>query len=331
MTVIVLVHCRRLSSGKFLGLVFLHELFHIDLAADSERGEPNPKIYDIKMSYHDSSGEISRPTTAYRTALSKILAKFVPREKDKDPKFAGYWVQRNVDNFSRFAMANFLQNRLGEYPRYPLILPQERARDPQRPDPRQGKSSFIAYEAGSDSGTKLYIDPSDLDEEMYEQVEVDDTHTTDEVFEVGEPYSLDDYPESYRKAYEGWLEKLANNSSGTCKLDIEEIWTCEDVAKNLYAQAKITDLSGNILYQTPGSVHSPGVPINDANPLEIKKDGMSDTLVIVGEHAGDYIRFTYGSSYWSSSDTEGDASCKLVGDNWNENGPGDCDSGAEVS
>ncbi|KAK8069450.1 hypothetical protein PG994_006066 [Apiospora phragmitis] len=84
------------------------------------------------------------------------------------------------------------------------------------------------------------------------------------------------------------------------------------------------------LYKTLGSAHSPGQPIDDGYSLELKS-GMDSTLTTVGEHTNDYIQFHYGSTSWTSFDTKGDASCKLVGDNWDKNGPKGCPNAMAVS
>ncbi|KAI4858757.1 hypothetical protein F4820DRAFT_204727 [Hypoxylon rubiginosum] len=310
------------------GLVFLHELFHVDMAADSEKGTPNPKIFDIKIRYEDPKGEPKGPLKAYTARYSKLLARFLPSNKGKNPKSTGYWVQRNVDNFSRYAMAKYLEGKIGGYPFLPLIY--DKLLYPLIPDPRPGKSSVVAFQADKNSDAKVDVDTSDIDA-LDGEADVDSTHTTDEVFEVGQPIGVDEYPESYKKAYAGWLDILQGKSDGTCKVQVKEIWTCEDAASNLYASVQITDASGKTVYTTPGSAHSPGQPINDGHPLKLKESGMDNTLTMVGEHTNDYIQFSYGSTSWTSNDTKSDASCKLVGDNWDKNGPKGCPNAMAVT
>lgn len=299
------------------------------MAADSEKGTPNPKIFDIQIRYKDTNGETKGPLRAYTARYSKLLARFLPSNKGKNPKSTGYWVQRNVDNFSRYAMAKYLEGKIGGYPFLPLIY--DKLLHPLDPGSRPGKSSLVAFQADKDSEAKVDLDTSDIDA-LDGEVDVDSTHTTDEIFEIGQSIGVDEYPESYKKAYAGWLDILKGKSDGTCKVLVREIWTCEDVASNLYASVEITDASGKTVYTTPGSAHSPGQPINDDRPLKLMKSGMDKTLTIVGEHTNDYIQFSYGSTSWTSSDTEGDASCKLVGDDWDKNGPKGCpDARAVVS
>jgi hypothetical protein len=136
---------------------------------------------------------------------------------------------------------------------------------------------------------------------------------------------------AYRDAVIEAVDRSQTTESGTCKLDITQIWTCEDVAKNLYARMSITDPRGKVLYTTPGPTSAPGVPINDANRFTLKEDGMSNALTVVGEHQKDYIQFHYGDVAWTSGDTQGAATCKLVGDNWSNDGPVNCPTMAVVS
>ncbi|KAI1846796.1 hypothetical protein JX266_007017 [Neoarthrinium moseri] len=113
----------------------------------------------------------------------------------------------------------------------------------------------------------------------------------------------------------------APQPTGTCKFSIDEIWTCEVSNSNLYARVSLSDASGKTIYTTPGSTSSPGVPINDDHRWELKKDGMGNTLIIVGEHQNDYMQFYYGDQAWTTSSNTGTPSCKLNGDNWDSNGP----------
>ncbi|KAI0858816.1 hypothetical protein F4860DRAFT_526722 [Xylaria cubensis] len=55
---------------------------------------------------------------------------------------------------------------------------------------------------------------------------------------------------------------------------------------------------------------------------------MKETLKIVGEHTNDYIQFYYGDVAWRTTTDSGPASCKIIGDNWDQNGPANCPSPA---
>lgn len=117
---------------------------------------------------------------------------------------------------------------------------------------------------------------------------------------------------------------------GTCKIKMDEIWTCGDAASNLYARLTITDANGKEVYTTKQSTSTPGVPINDNSPLGLQEPGMKSKLVVVGEHSNDYVQFTYGSdaSFIATAEDAGKANvngqCSLKGDNWNTEGPQGC-------
>ncbi|RYP12592.1 hypothetical protein DL765_007223 [Monosporascus sp. GIB2] len=153
----------------------------------------------------------------------------------------------------------------------------------------------------------------------------------DSSFEVGKPIPHESYPDAYWREWDKWIKSLGSDeAAGKCNLMITEIWTCEDVASNLYARLTLTNPESKTLYRTPGSAHSPGQPINDNGPLHISEVGMKDTLVITGEHTNDYILFNYGSVSWTSSQTDGDARCSLEEEDWDKNLPPGCPNAAAI-
>lgn len=114
----------------------------------------------------------------------------------------------------------------------------------------------------------------------------------------------------------------------TCKMEVTQIWTCEDPSANLYARLKVTGSDGKVLYVTPQSTRTPGVPINAARPAVIEEKGMSRSLTVVGQHTDDYIQFTYGDDLWFTAGARmlgtnsGDGRCGLKGSkNWDTKGP----------
>src|SRR5205814_327325 len=77
---------------------------------------------------------------------------------------------------------------------------------------------------------------------------------------------------AYRDAIIDAINTVQVNTAlpkGTCKISITEIWTCESSDKNLYADISLTGSNGAVLYTTPQSVSSPGVPINHASRLTL--------------------------------------------------------------
>ncbi|KAN0067299.1 hypothetical protein V8E54_014562 [Elaphomyces granulatus] len=305
---------------------FLHELFHLDLAANSVNNSPNPQIRDILIRYSSDGGPKSKWTRAYGPKLAKIVARFVPISPSS--KQTGYFVQRNDDNFVSFALANYVQNKLGYYPWLPVIY-DKIADAPMLPPDRQSTDPFIIYSSNGDNPVD-FVNFTTADNGGARNLEDSGNCPTvlstgsDEDLEVGAPNPTDAYPSSYWDQRTKWLQSLDTASSGTCKLTIEEIWTCEAVDSNLYASVKITDASGNNVYSTPTSADSPGQPINANHPLSIQANGLANNLIITGEHSNDYIQFTYGSTSWLSGTTSGQAHCSLDGKDWNTKGPQGC-------
>ncbi|KAB8276872.1 hypothetical protein BDV30DRAFT_235120 [Aspergillus minisclerotigenes] len=82
---LVMPHNLRLSSYNNRAQTFLHELFHLDLAADSPR--PNPRIDDLMIDIKIGSrgGYITR--NAYGTLTTKILARWHLEENRHSVKY----------------------------------------------------------------------------------------------------------------------------------------------------------------------------------------------------------------------------------------------------
>lgn len=60
-----------------------------------------------------------------------------------------------------------------------------------------------------------------------------------------------------------------------CHLNLTQVWTCEPAGENMYGRVSISDANGKLIYTTPGSTGSPGVPINDdGDPWEFQENGV---------------------------------------------------------
>jgi len=116
----------------------------------------------------------------------------------------------------------------------------------------------------------------------------------------------------------------------TCHLKVVETWTCQPSNDNLYADVSIASANGTALYQSAQSATTPGQPIDVDKPLKITLSSQ-DELTMVGEHADDYIQFSTKMASWKSSTISGQASCHLVGHDWNSQGPQGCPSAGIVS
>ncbi|KAI0858815.1 hypothetical protein F4860DRAFT_516468 [Xylaria cubensis] len=227
---------------------FLHELLHIDLAADSVKGNPNPKIRDLKIRFYynrqDGSLVLSNFYGAYGSLYAKILARFVPRVGDKT---TGYYVQRNDDNLSRFALAKYIEKRIGSYP----FLPQVYWRLDEIQEPNHRPNSIgVAWENDPEHGAVLNLTDATIMQALPDENGECPTGTDlgEDDYEAAAAAADEEYPSSYLDAQKEWFEIIEQaSSSGTCKLNVTEIWTCEPVESNLYTTVSIADANGRYL------------------------------------------------------------------------------------
>ena len=169
-----------------------------------------------------------------------------------------------------------------------------------------------------DNGTRIMSNSGDCRTVL-------DQSSDSKIVGIGAPNAADQYPQSYWDNRNKWLQEIKDYAeSGNlkqCKLSIVEVWTCEDASKNLYAQLSITGADGKSIYTTPQSTSSPGQRINAGQSLSIQETGMSNPLMVTGEHTNDYIQFSYGTASWVSGTTDGDNNCTLKGSDWSKEGP----------
>ncbi|KAJ8133212.1 hypothetical protein O1611_g410 [Lasiodiplodia mahajangana] len=333
-----------LSNYESRADIFLHELFHLDLAAKTTKNgdQNNPRIRDLLIKFKIGSGKdkgkVTTWTKVYGPRLAKILARFQPWRRDQD---LGDFIRQSDDSLTMFALALYVQKLFGYYPYIPVIydqltelplIPPSGGGSDDEPD----ESAVVAYDPGdTDPATFINLtmenggtrgDPNCTF--IYENGSGEDV-------EIGLPIPKSMYPVSYWEQYDQWIQGIkdstgsGNNDPTMCRFNITEVWTCEPAESNLYAQVTLSDASGRQIYSTPGSDSSPGVPINDAMPWHLRESEMEEELIIIGEHQNDYMQFYYNSQAWTSSDTSGVPSCQLQSENWPVEGP-TCPGEAQV-
>jgi len=100
-----------------------HEILHLDLAADSVDDSPNPRIDDLTISIDMGRNELGHvvivESRAYGPQRCKILARYT--RKFPDDFDTGFYVQRNADNLAWFALAKYVQDKIGAYPHIPVV------------------------------------------------------------------------------------------------------------------------------------------------------------------------------------------------------------------
>jgi hypothetical protein len=98
--------------SSIIGIVWIHELFHIDWVSQAVQYGSNLHVTDIKIQVTLNSGA-SVWMVAYGPSLVKILARW--------GLIAGSWVIRNADSLSLYLLTRYVQYQLGNiYPHLPL-------------------------------------------------------------------------------------------------------------------------------------------------------------------------------------------------------------------
>ena len=94
---------------------------------------------------------------------------------------------------------------------------------------------------------------------------------------------------------------------GVCSFHIDEYATCEDEAKNLYANVKMWDNGGSTTNPIGETDLSTAANKNYGNHIDVGNSysftsKLKTPLIITGEHANDYVQFTLGAISWKSTD-----------------------------
>lgn len=104
----------RIDNYNNRATTFIHEMLHLNLAADSNHDTPNPQIYDLTVAVKAGSQDDALNFPAYGGIATKMVAR-----ADPNP---GYYVQRNAENLAFFALAKYIMSRNGNiYPHLPVI------------------------------------------------------------------------------------------------------------------------------------------------------------------------------------------------------------------
>jgi hypothetical protein len=186
---------------------FLHELLHLDLAADSVNNSPNPQVRDLSIKYGTTS---PKWTKVYGPKLTKILARFLPISRASTQ--TGYFIQRSDDNLVLFALANYVQSKLGYYPWLPLVF--DGLTDaPKLPPNRQSTDPFIGYNSNGDNPVD-FVNFTTADNGGARNLEDGGNCPTvlstgsGEELDIGAPSPTDAYPSSYWDQRTKWLQSL---------------------------------------------------------------------------------------------------------------------------
>jgi hypothetical protein len=106
----------RLDKWNNRARCFFHEITHLDyfMNAGDDKSSKSPFVSDLEIRYRTS-----RSPSDWYDAYGPYNAKVLRNWLDQDPKYIGYYSQRNADNYAWFALANYVQGIIGSYPSSP--------------------------------------------------------------------------------------------------------------------------------------------------------------------------------------------------------------------
>ncbi|KAL8842264.1 MAG: hypothetical protein Q9170_000590 [Blastenia crenularia] len=181
------------------GATMLHEMLHLDLAANSVNNNPNPQVRDLKIKYSqrlDTGKKRTKIEKAYGGELTKILARYVPFSGGF--KKTGYFTQRNDDSYVFFALSKYVQGKINSYPFIPQIINKMIDGPPTLPD--NNRPTIIEYTPDNDG---LGITSFDV-QSCSAQIAVDSLADV----EIIGLQNDDAYPASYQTQRQEWLRQI---------------------------------------------------------------------------------------------------------------------------
>ncbi|KAF4996966.1 hypothetical protein FGRMN_4184 [Fusarium graminum] len=176
------------NKGKYCRRTWFHELLHIDWASGVL---PEWHIKDMSARYTGPDG-LPRYTTIYGPAKAKALGRY---------KFSPtFFIRRNADSFTMYAMAKYVQKAVGMYPHLPLAMTLEEV---------DGSANlFIAGDMTIDlQGKMTMAEPQDNDTCRTSNGE-DSPEEEQEAVPFNSSawfWGVSIYPEDYQRQVRGWL------------------------------------------------------------------------------------------------------------------------------
>ncbi|KAH9238225.1 hypothetical protein K456DRAFT_1167566 [Colletotrichum gloeosporioides 23] len=173
--------------------------------------------------YDEKTGKrkLSELQGAYGATLAKVLARFVPSQ---DQESTGYYVQRNDDNLGRFALAKYIESKIGDYPFLPQIY--QKLQRVHEPNPRPN-SIGVSWDVENDSVAVLNLTVATLDASVPDDDGVCPwgRAPNEDDFVVKAPHPDSAYPDWYHAQQEKWLAVVTDSlGSDTCSLNVTQVW-----------------------------------------------------------------------------------------------------------
>lgn len=194
-----------------------HELFHLNLAANSPN--PNPKVWDLTMTLpveKDANGNPRSGTRDFKI-YGGLLTKTLARWKGTTSQSVGYWVQRNSDNLSLYALAKYIMTKNGNvYPHLPMAVvnptspPYHAAVYPiTQTDSQLYMNISTAYSSMETSDIPMCPAGADDDDDAIYATDSD----TSVVIDGFSDNSV--YPAEYIAQVQSWLDDANNNANNS--------------------------------------------------------------------------------------------------------------------
>ncbi|KAM0796822.1 hypothetical protein BDR22DRAFT_505206 [Usnea florida] len=333
----------QLSNYDNRAQTFLHELLHLDLAADSP--SPNPRVTDLTISIKIGHSGNQYTTVAYGPLGTKLLARW---QGGSGLGSTGYWVQRNSDNLAYYALAKYVTGKLGNiYPHLPLVT--NELDGPPYPARPATIANFVS------DGTNFYLNTTDSVSTFETDWALDvgddypgcsDDENSDAASEAGSAISINGfapasaYPDAYNSQVSSWVAALETATApatvsptsvtptksatsappayvtGTCSFHLTETQDCSDDSSNLFAVVNLKDGAGNDIGDTKvdPATDPIGIGINSGASYSFDSK-LPKPIIITGEHENDYVQFVYGDLSWQSKTPNGGGRCNNGG--WN--------------
>lgn len=177
---------------RYSGRVWFHELLHIDWASGVDAAW---HIVDLFAMFSTVDGDVFK-MKIYGPALTKGLAKF-----KLDP---AWWIKRNADSFTMYAMAKVVQKATGSYPHLPLAMEFDGVDD----NPTLGPGFFTTDGITIDrEGKTIVVGPRDRGECQDPDDEDRRGDLSDVVPFNSSAWFMDSsyYPEDYNRKLRGWI------------------------------------------------------------------------------------------------------------------------------
>ncbi|KAJ6073323.1 hypothetical protein N7467_011408 [Penicillium canescens] len=195
----------RLANYNNRGATFLHELFHLNVAANSP--DPNPNVIDLDIQIKYGKDKVL-DVPAYGPLATKVLARW---QGNAALGTTGYWVQRNADNLAYYALAKYVMTKNGGlYPHLPIVTYE--LAGPPHPGSLASfvteDSDFYLNTTSSDDITIWTGDYPGCDDDL-------DVSATSSTLTIDGFVPASAYPDSYNEQVSTWIEELGSANGGS--------------------------------------------------------------------------------------------------------------------